>query len=212
MHKSLSLIVLVILSCVSCSKKADVDRRLEELVPSDAAAIVRFSSIEKVQQEFMSLPATVEAPLPCDPISLMIKGAGVDMTEVDPSKPMAVAFSFSKTTQSLAPTYIVPMKNAKAAAANFRLGEATACGHYAVFSSEPGYRAGNSTIAKGLCTGALFIRLDLKKIIAMYRDQILWIVGRGEEFLDRILAANEIPGGLKKYSFLQAVDCLEKLP
>jgi hypothetical protein len=145
---------------------------MEKLVPEDAAIIVRFSSINKIEGELKRMAVTLDAPLPMNPFSMMAMASGVDMAQVDRSRPMAIAFSFIDENPGPVPTFIMPLKNVQAAIAAIPKSSSATSGDYAGISMIPNYKAGGSSLARGLLRGDLSVRIDLKKIIGMFRESI----------------------------------------
>ena len=188
--RNLVLCVLTVVALVACGEKNGSAPRsikptsapyggseIADLVPADAAVVVRVSSLEKLEEIVGQLQSGTGQSMPSNPLMM----SGIDPSQVDRSKPFAIAVTVSAGSPMPMPVYIVPVKDPKAVAAAHQGGGSATRGSYAAVSMNPNYKAGGSSLIGAMRPGDVSVRVDLKSVVSMYRaniDQATGFIGR----------------------------------
>lgn len=181
---------------------AAVDSSLGRLVPADALALLYAPSVDTLNAKAKVLVARFDAreAATFDVGDAVKDVAGPAYDQLDRTGPLAVALSPGPDAGSPpAPTFILPMKDAAAAAKSF--GDLhgrpapVVLGRFLALSQATGYGAAGtaSPMLEGMLAGDVSVRIDLGRAVATYRKQFDRLLGSIEEGPPGIVSADTKP-------------------
>ena len=161
---------------------------IASLVPTDATALVRISSVENWEGIASRLRADASTSLP-DALGMLTGLLGLESSAVERGRPLFLCINLQPGMAPPLLTLIAPVKDPGA----IPNAAATANG-YVALSQLPEYEAGGSPLPGKLLDGDLSARCDLAKVVTVYRPMIDMTLN-GLEQVMAVAAAQSGAGG-----------------
>lgn len=168
---------------IGCSRALPPGGVPAQLVPRGTVAYVQATSLDAVESKLRSIMRAVdaEAARQVDLRSLLREGLGpsVDLQWIDGTKPLAVAVALAPGAVLPDVTFIVPTTSREAFVAAFGARQpplaVEAHGEYVAWQargSAPAPASGSNPIAQDLPRGLIAVRVDLARVVEVYRGAI----------------------------------------
>lgn len=182
MRRSLTVSILAVF--VTCAAASATPGDPARLVSRDAVAYVQATSITALESSLRSIVGAIDAEQAqaIDIRAMLLADFGGDVAPdlIDVTKPIGFAVALSPQTMQPVLTMIVPARSAdelvKALAASHQPGTVETDGEYVAWHSSapaaPALASEPNPFAKGLPKGVLAARIDLAKVIQIYRPMI----------------------------------------
>jgi hypothetical protein len=152
---------------------ADDAAAIAPLVPTDAAYLLRISSVEKLQEIVERLRAELPVPLPPDVLALVTASVQLDPAAVQHGRPIFLCANLGQRDARPKLTLIAPVDDPDAIAAAHRGGGSAVAGGYVALSQlAGGYAVGGSRLVPGILDGDISSRCDLTRLVSTYRTDI----------------------------------------
>jgi len=136
------------------------------LAPSDAQMVVQCASAARLA----AIAQLAGKAAPPDPLAMLCATVGMDAAQVDRTKPLAIAFTYSAQAPPEL-TFILPCADPATFAAAYK-GHSATQGGYVALSTAATPAAAGSRLPAALPAGDLSARVDLAAIVALYRPLI----------------------------------------
>jgi len=145
---------------------------IASLVPTDAAFLLRISSVEKLEEITNRLRTELPMPLPRGELLPQLTAMmGLDPAAVKRDRPIFLSANLGEKDAPPRFTLIAPVQD-PGAIAKAHAGRSAVAAEYVALSQLAEYEAGGSPLASGILAGDLSSRLDLVRVVSTYRAEI----------------------------------------
>jgi len=176
---------------------------LAQLVPADADVVIRLASLDAATSLLEEFAAAMDKPLPPNPMAMLGAQMGIDLSQVEPTRPVAIAVAFDPKRPMPATTCILPARNADALVASAQGKQTARAEGYVAVCDAAAFEPGGSRLVESMPEGEVAMRIDLERMVAKYRKEIDQALGMARMLKGQ---ASQAPGPVPAAAFVGMFD------